>query len=105
VKAPVSGLAEAPLSSGTKGGAGCLMVAWRVLAVDDEPDVLRCRVEALQGLPEVTVDEASCFAAAMALLEFRAYDLFVCDEALPDGRGLALLKWVGMAIPPRGSCW
>ena len=60
----------------------------RVLVIDDERLVSRAIARALSSRHEVTaVDNGR---AALALLETRAFDLILCDLAMPEMGGMAL---------------
>lgn len=63
----------------------------RVLAVDDEPDVLESLEElVLADAPRCRIDKAGGFEEAAALLEANAYDLVVLD--IMGVRGFDLLE-------------
>lgn len=78
------------------------MGAWRVLVVDDEPDVLASLTHLVGCIEGVSIEAAPTLATAMALLDGKAFDLVISDERLPDGSGLELLRWVGAARPATG---
>ncbi len=63
----------------------------RVLAVDDEPDVLESLEElVLADAPRCRIDKAGGFEAAAALLEANTYDLVILD--IMGVRGFDLLE-------------
>jgi DNA-binding NtrC family response regulator len=62
----------------------------RILAVDDEPDVLEfLEEEVLEAAPKCTVDKATTYEDAAKLLEANKYDLVVLD--IMGVRGFDLL--------------
>ena len=63
----------------------------RVLAVDDEPAVLRFVARTLAEAPEFVLDTAANCVDATRLLETQSYDLVLTDVNLPDGSGIGLL--------------
>lgn len=76
--------------------------AARVLAVDDEPDVLSSLSDILTGLSGLEVDRASSLATALVLIREHPYDIVIADERLSDGSGVELLRWVGHLQPAAG---
>lgn len=67
----------------------------RILAVDDEPDILETIVDVLDG---ATVDSARSYEEAVSFLETRAYDVAVLDIMGVDGMEL-LNQTVAQGIP------
>jgi DNA-binding response OmpR family regulator len=73
----------------------------RVLVVEDEPDIARHIAAALAGAG-MACDHAATRAEAEAALAATPYDAGVLDLGLPDGDGIALLRWLrarGSALP------
>lgn len=64
----------------------------RVLVVEDRPSVLQLLVTILEGGNDVT--PASSGAAALALLETRAFDVVLTDIRMPGASGFDLLRAV-----------
>jgi CheY-like chemotaxis protein len=75
------------------------MLGLRILAVDDEPDILETIVDVLEG---ATVDCARSYQEAMSLLSLDEtgvmYDLAVLDIMGVDGMGL-LTETTGRKLP------
>ncbi|MCC7368672.1 MAG: response regulator [Chloroflexi bacterium] len=67
----------------------------RILAVDDEPDILETIVDVLDG---ATVDGARTYQEAVAFLEAHTYDVAVLDIMGVDGMEL-LNQTVALGIP------
>lgn len=63
----------------------------RVLLVEDDP-VSRAYLAAATASLPAAVDAADTLAAALALADLHAYDLWLIDARLPDGDGPALLQ-------------
>ncbi len=63
----------------------------RLLAVDDEPAILRM-ITHLVGRESLPCDIASSLKEARAALKSREYDILFLDLTLPDGSGLELLQ-------------
>ena len=62
----------------------------RILAVDDEPDVLAVlREEILDACPDCTVDEATTYEQAARMLKAKTYDAVILD--IMGVRGFDLL--------------
>jgi DNA-binding response OmpR family regulator len=62
----------------------------RILAVDDEPDVLTVlEAEILEACPDCTMDRATTYEGAKDLLESRDYDIVILD--IMGVRGFELL--------------
>jgi CheY-like chemotaxis protein len=74
----------------------------RILAVDDEPDVLTVLEEEIQeGCPTCKLDKASTFKEARQKLESQAYDLVILDIMGVQGFDLleqAVLKKFSVAM-------
>lgn len=66
---------------------------YRILAVDDEPDILRTNRRYLE-LRGYQVDSAACASEALELLKKRNYDCILLDVLLPDMNGFALCEAV-----------
>lgn len=67
--------------------------SYRLLAVDDEPDILRTNRRYLEARG-YQVDTACCAAEALALLGKQSYDCILLDVLLPDMNGFALCEAV-----------
>lgn len=74
-------------------------VPWRILIVDDEPDVLASMHDLAWGLPGVIVDQAASLNAAMAFVRSHDYQVVVADHRLGDGTGVDLLAWISHRSP------
>jgi CheY-like chemotaxis protein len=71
--------------------ASSILDGKRILAVDDEPDVLTVLGEEIKhGCPTCTLDEASTYTEATEVLERNDYDLVILD--IMGVRGFDLLK-------------
>ena len=75
------------------------MTAARLLVVDDEPD-LRTLYELTLLREGYEIDSAGSVAEALALLQAGRYSAVITDMKLPDGSGLALLRWLEQAGRP-----
>ena len=74
--------------------------SYRLLAVDDEPDILRTNRRYLEARG-YHVDTAACAADAMELLKKQSYDCILLDVLLPDMNGFALCEAVrGLTSAP-----
>jgi two-component system response regulator PilR (NtrC family) len=73
--------------------------ATRLLVVDDEPD-LRTLYELTLLREGYEIDSAGTVAEALAHLQARQYSAVITDMRLPDGSGLALLRWLEQAGRP-----
>lgn len=67
--------------------------AYRLLAVDDEPDILRTNCMYLEARG-YQVDTAACGKEALELLKKHSYDCILLDVLLPDMNGFALCEAV-----------
>lgn len=67
--------------------------SYRILAVDDEPDILRTNRKYLEARG-YQVDTAVCAADALELLKKQSYDCILLDVLLPDRNGFALCEAV-----------
>jgi two-component system response regulator PilR (NtrC family) len=67
--------------------------AARLLVVDDEPD-LRTLYELTLLREGYEVDSAGSVSEALAHLQAGSYGVVITDMKLPDGSGLALLRWL-----------
>lgn len=67
--------------------------SYRLLAVDDEPDILRTNRRYLEARG-YQVDTAACAAEALELLRKQNYDCILLDVLLPDMNGFALCEAV-----------
>lgn len=67
--------------------------SYRLLAVDDEPDILRTNRRYLE-VRGYQVDTAVCAAEALELLKKQSYDCILLDVLLPDMNGFALCEAV-----------
>lgn len=65
----------------------------RVLVVDDEPDILELLELALLRMG-LEVDRAANVREALQQLKEHAYDLCLTDMRLPDGDGLAVVRYI-----------
>ncbi|RTL23199.1 MAG: sigma-54-dependent Fis family transcriptional regulator [Burkholderiales bacterium] len=75
------------------------MTAARLLVVDDEPD-LRTLYELTLLREGYEIDSAGSVAEALAHLQAGSYSAVITDMKLPDGSGLALLRWLEQAGRP-----
>lgn len=74
--------------------------SYRLLAVDDEPDILRTNRRYLEARG-YHVDTAACAADALELLKKQSYDCILLDVLLPDMNGFALCEAVrGLTSAP-----
>lgn len=71
----------------------------RLLVVDDEPD-LRTLYELTLLREGYEIDSAGTVAEALAHLQAQTYSAVITDMKLPDGSGLALLRWLEQAGRP-----
>jgi two-component system, NtrC family, response regulator PilR len=71
----------------------------RLLVVDDEPD-LRTLYELTLLREGYEIDSAGTVAEALAHLQAQSYNAVITDMKLPDGSGLALLRWLEQAGRP-----
>jgi two-component system response regulator PilR (NtrC family) len=71
----------------------------RLLVVDDEPD-LRTLYELTLLREGYEIDSAGSVAEALAHLQAAQYSAIITDMKLPDGSGLALLRWLEQAGRP-----
>lgn len=67
--------------------------SYRLLAVDDEPDILRTNRRYLEARG-YQVDTAVCASEALELLRNQHYDCILLDVLLPDMDGFALCEAV-----------
>ena len=67
--------------------------SYRLLAVDDEPDILRTNRRYLEARG-YRVDSAVCAQDALDLLKKQSYDCILLDVLLPDMNGFALCEAV-----------
>ena len=67
--------------------------SYRLLAVDDDPDILRTNRRYLEARG-YRVDTAVCAADALELLKNQKYDAILLDVLLPDMNGFALCEAV-----------
>lgn len=68
--------------------------SYRVLAVDDEENILALLTKMLGALGIDRVECARSGAEAVTKLQHtpRPFDFILCDQKMPDGNGLQLLK-------------
>lgn len=71
---------------------------WKVLIVEDEPDIRASMVDVLR-LEGAEVQQADSIAAALPLLRATPFDLLIADQRLGDGQGLDLLAWAESEAP------
>lgn len=71
----------------------------RLLVVDDEPD-LRTLYELTLLREGYEIDSAGTVAEALEHLQAATYSAVITDMKLPDGSGLALLRWLEQAGRP-----
>lgn len=71
----------------------------RLLVVDDEPD-LRTLYELTLLREGYEIDSAGSVSEALAHLSAGTYSVVITDMRLPDGSGLALLRWLEQAGRP-----
>ncbi len=70
--------------------AESILDAKKILAVDDEPDVLKVlEEEIMDACPKCSLDTATSFEAASALLDSKGYDIVILD--IMGVRGFDLL--------------
>lgn len=67
--------------------------SYRLLAVDDEPDILRTNRRYLEARG-YQVDSAACAQEALELLKKQSYDCILLDVLLPDMNGFTLCEAV-----------
>lgn len=77
--------------------------SYRLLAVDDEPDILRTNRKYLEARG-YQVDTAVCAADALELLGRQGYDCILLDVLLPDMNGFELCEAV-RSLPAPQSCF
>ncbi len=71
--------------------SGSILDGKKILAVDDEPDVLSVLEEEIRGAcPNCTFDQATTYEQAAALLKSNTYDLVILD--IMGVRGFDLLQ-------------
>jgi two-component system response regulator PilR (NtrC family) len=75
------------------------MSTFRLLVVDDEPD-LRTLYELTLLREGYEIDSAGSVAEALEQLQARNYSAVITDMKLPDGSGLAVLRWLEQAGRP-----
>jgi signal transduction histidine kinase len=94
---PGRGRDGAAAARGDRTGSGCLLPRLRILAVDDEPTVLR----ALQRLLERHHDVVAVGSGkeALELAPAGAFDVLLCDLAMPDMSGVEVAERVAAAVP------
>ncbi len=71
----------------------------RLLVIDDEPD-LRTLYELTLLREGYEIDSAGSVAEALQQLGERQYSAVITDMKLPDGSGLAVLRWLEQAARP-----
>ncbi|MFG6413180.1 sigma-54-dependent transcriptional regulator [Roseateles sp. DC23W] len=71
----------------------------RLLVIDDEPD-LRTLYELTLMREGYEIDSAGSVAEALEHLQGRSYGAVITDMKLPDGSGLAVLRWLEQAARP-----
>jgi len=71
----------------------------RLLVIDDEPD-LRTLYELTLLREGYEIDSAGSVAEALAQLSEHQYSAVITDMKLPDGSGLAVLRWLEQAARP-----
>jgi two-component system response regulator PilR (NtrC family) len=76
-----------------------MSTAIRLLVVDDEPD-LRTLYELTLLREGYEIDSAGSVAEALAHLQGAQYSAVITDMRLPDGSGLAVLRWLEQAGRP-----
>ena len=73
-----------------------MTTTYRLLAVDDEPDIQRTNKKYLESRG-YRVDTAACASEALELLHDNSYDCILLDVLLPDLSGFELCAAVGGA--------
>ena len=73
----------------------------RILAIDDEPAILRSIKRLLEPSHEVTV--AGTSAEVLALLKEKVFDVVLCDLSMPDIPGAELSERIAALVPPLSS--
>jgi DNA-binding NtrC family response regulator len=71
---------------------------FRILVVDDEPEIVRDLVDLL-GDEGYSARGALSGIEAQGLLQAAAFDLLLCDLRMPPPDGLAVVRWVKNTIP------
>jgi two-component system, chemotaxis family, chemotaxis protein CheY len=74
----------------------------RILIVDDSPTIRRMVAASLQGLDNVSFNEASNGLEAIEILARESINLMVLDLNMPDMHGLEVLQFVRGHDPYRG---
>lgn len=72
---------------------------WRLLLVDDDPQILMVLRSLLASQPDYQLFEAGSLAQARALLEQHTFDVVLTDKNLGDGNGLALMHEISQRFP------
>jgi DNA-binding NtrC family response regulator len=76
---------------------------YRILVVDDEPDILSTLGEGLRQLLDVPleVETAATGEEARDKLDgsARGFDMVISDERMPGLRGIELLEWLRLTAP------
>lgn len=71
----------------------------RILLVEDEPDIRQTLHDLLTMVPDCSVEDARNFAEGKARAHEGGWAAVVCDERLPDGRGVDILAEVSRSTP------
>jgi DNA-binding NarL/FixJ family response regulator len=72
----------------------------RVLVVDDDPELRRAFVAAVDAAPDMyAVGHAATLAEGQALLQRARPDVLLVDLGLPDGDGTALIREAARTLP------
>ena len=70
----------------------------RVLYVDDDRDSVEM-LKVMLGMSRIELDSASTVGEALTLAGSERFDLYLLDNALPDGSGLSLCRTLRAVDP------
>ena len=77
---------------------GYMDYTYRLLAVDDETDILRTNRKYLEARG-YQVDSAVCASEALELLRKQKYDCILLDVLLPDMNGFEPVSYTHLTLP------
>jgi DNA-binding NtrC family response regulator len=76
---------------------------YRILIVDDEPDILTTLTEGIQQFLDVPLEVETAATGEQARQRLdgqpRGYDMVISDERMPGLRGIELLEWLRLTAP------